>query len=201
MRELPGPGRFAALALLVSLVARPVTASDKEPTEISKVDRWTTKADFHGIVVLVGVRLLTVKHRPYSYIPLQLSVSNYGKTSLKLDVKAFKLKDEDGHEFPVATWDEIRKEHKLLQYDKERSRAFGFDDLDQTPATVVRSRFYPVQGEPVDPNIELLTSERIVDLIYFRNDEKISLTKLTLTIEGMIDAPGLRIPLEIPAPE
>lgn len=183
-----------ALLLATSMLG-PARASEAEPV---KVNRYTTKVVFHDVHVLVGVRLLAVRHRPYRYLPIEISVSNQGKAAVHVDVSGFHLVDDEGHPYPVASYLEVRAEHRLIQYDKSRSTAFGFADLDQTEARIVESRFYPIQGETVDPRIELLKRERIVDLVYFQDEDGRDPKSLVLTIEGLIDAPPLRIPLDVP---
>jgi len=185
-----------AAALLLAALPR-LSAAPKE-TEVTKLDRWTYKALHHGVQVLVSVRLLSVKHREYKYLPLQFSVTNYSKHTVKVDLANIQLTDEAGNVYPVAPPAEVRAEHDLQRYDRERARAFRFEELDPTPARQIESRFYPVEGEVVDPNIEILEGERIVDFLYFKDELKRAPRSFTPKIEGLVDAPALVIPMELP---
>lgn len=179
------------------LLALSVAPARDQQSEVTKLDRWTYKALHHGVQVVVSVRLLSVKHREYKYLPLPVSISNFSKSTVKIDLKNVEVEDEAGNVYPIAMPKEVRAEHGLMQYDRERTRALEFEGIDPSTARVVESRFYPVD-ESTDTNVELYDNERMIDFLYFQDPQKRAPKKLTLRIEGLVDAPALVIPMEIP---
>lgn len=193
-----GPRHRLAIVLpgLLLLALAAASAKDGE-SEVTKLDRWTYKALYNRVQVVVSVRLLSVKRRETNYLPLWISVSNYSKSTAKVALANVSLKDAEGNDYPVAGLKEVQAEHRLLQYDRERVRALELEGIDPSNARLVDSRFY-AEGEAADPDIELYDGERIVDFLYFRDDQKRDPKKLILRIEGLVDAPALVIPMEIP---
>ncbi len=167
---------------------------------VTKLDRYTFKTVYHDVEILISVRLISVSHRPYDYLPLQLLVNNQGREVVHVALANFRLRDESGKEYQAASFQEIRHDFAYMRQVKGRAKAFPIEPLDPLPGRTIRSRFYPTEAEPQDPNLELREQERLSDLIYFRYKKGTVPRSFTIIIEGLIDAPAVSLPISLPGP-
>lgn len=183
--------------LLASLVTLGLSAGGAAGAaeKVKKTNRFAASQEQEGVTVSVSWELAL--HSDGKFVPLIVRVANAGSGPARADLKNFTLVDAEGDTYRAASYDDVVAVHRDLGRDKRMMRQLEYGGLDTGPQRFVESSYYPYEQGVADPTTELLTMTQMIDLVYFDVPERARKQKLTLVVEGIIDAPAFRIPFAI----
>jgi hypothetical protein len=193
MKNLMRTSVVLAVALAsVSLAgARPASAGDK----VKKINRYAVAQEQDGVRVAVSWEL--ARHSDGKFLPLLVNVVNAGSGAAKVELKNFTLVDEEGDVYRAASYADVLSVHGDLGRDKRVMRQLEYGGLGTAPQRFVESSFYPHEQGVQDVSTELLTNTQMLDMVYFDVPARMRDKKLTLVVEGIIDAPAFRVPFVV----
>ena len=182
---------FAAIAVLTLMAAPSASARDR----LDKINRYAVALEQDGVEVAVSWKLAL--HSDGEFVPLIVRVVNTGKGTANVDLENFKLVDSEGDAYRAADYRDVLTVHRDLGRDKRMLRQLDYGGLNTGPQRFVPSAFYPHEQGTQDSTTELLTMSQMIDMVYFHVPKRMKGEKLTLVIDGIIDAPAFRLPFSI----
>ena len=180
--------------LALALAFAPVSHA-REQVDLKKVNRYAMAQEQEGVRVAVSWQVAL--HSDGEFLPLLVNVVNFGSGPANVELKNFRLVDEDGQVYMPASYEDVLNVHRDLSRDKRVMRSLDYGGLNTRSERLVESSFYPYGQRTQDSTTELITSSQMIDMVYFHVPKGAWKHKMTLEVEGIIDAPPFKIPFAI----